>query len=538
MHRDLPATAEEVRLLPLATIAPSPFNPRRTLQAAALTDLADSIRTSGLQQPIVVRSNASDGEPGYEIVFGHRRCMAAREAGLDAIPAIVRELTDDQVLVAQTIENLQREDLSPLDEARGYRQLLDHLGVSVDQITERVGRSRTQIYARLSLLELAPAAAEAVERGELKAEIAQLLARAPASLQDELLTDVRDNFGREDPMSFRQARDYLSSRTLPLTKAKFEPSFTGYALVKVDGELQGDARALACAACPARSGNRPDMADEDPEICLDTHCYHAKERAESARRYAEFVAAGAKPAKRGSSWEQREKLRQGELIDLGRKDPAIDKKRPLRDVLGGQLAGATLIGEPGSGDIQVAMTPTALATALKKAGIDKASSLVAKAQARQEGDTPGATAGENERWKRQRQAVDAFRTESERQIVNTVALAGPLEGDLLTLARFLSQEHLGNIEQQIFEALGKPMGKKAHVDDHLATLDSTQLARYCTIVVALAGLEAYGDCDGHQAWTTELCGRYGIDLTAIRAQAFGLTVEPDGAATTKRKGKK
>jgi ParB/RepB/Spo0J family partition protein len=297
-----PAT-EQVALIPLALICPSPFNPRSASDTARLADLADSIRTSGLQQPIVVRSNESNGEPGFEIVFGHRRTMAARSLGWSEIPAIVRPLTDSEVVVAQAIENLQREDLSALDEARGYRQLLDTLGCSVDAICERVGRKRTQVYARLKLLELVPEAMAALEEGTIDAEVAQLVARIPLpKLQVKALTAIeklRDTIYQDRDPSYREIRTLLIDEfTLQLKGALFPLDDAG--LVPASG---------TCLACPKRSGANLDLFGDiiDPpkskstylaaknkgaEICTDPDCFAAKKSAQLSRAATELAAKG------------------------------------------------------------------------------------------------------------------------------------------------------------------------------------------------------------------------------------------------------
>lgn len=294
--------AEQVHLLPLAIIRPSPFNPRSASSTERLGELADSLRTSGLQQPIVVR-NVLERDAQYEIVFGHRRSMAARSLGWSEIPAIVRELTDDQVLVAQTIENLQREDLSPMDEARGYRQLLDELQVPVDQIVERVGKKRTQIYARLKLLELVPEAAAALEAGELGAEVAQLIARIPlAKLQVKALAAIEklksEIYQDRDP-SYREIRKMLVDDFTLQLKASIFPLD--------DAELLPDAG--TCLACPKRSGANVDLFGDivDPpktvrqhfaadkkgeEICTDPDCFAAKKGAQLKREADALTAKG------------------------------------------------------------------------------------------------------------------------------------------------------------------------------------------------------------------------------------------------------
>lgn len=144
-------------------IQPNPEQPRQVFDEDKLEELAASIREHGVVQPILVRPAGA----GYEIVAGERRWRAAQLAGLRAVPAVVRDLTGSQVMEIALIENLQREDLNPLEEARAYRRLLDEFGLSQEQLAKRLGKSRPQISNTLRLLQLQPEVQELVERGEL-----------------------------------------------------------------------------------------------------------------------------------------------------------------------------------------------------------------------------------------------------------------------------------------------------------------------------------------------------------------------------------
>jgi ParB/RepB/Spo0J family partition protein len=159
----------------LPDIIRSKSNPRKTFDAAKLTELAASIKEHGVLQPILVRPNGKAGT--YELVAGERRYRAAQEAGLAEIPALVRELTDTQVLEIQVIENLQRDDLHPLEEADGYRQLAKTKGYDVARIAERIGRSVKYVYDRMKLAGLVDEARKIFLDGRITAGHAILLAR-------------------------------------------------------------------------------------------------------------------------------------------------------------------------------------------------------------------------------------------------------------------------------------------------------------------------------------------------------------------------
>src|SRR5881296_2208806 len=153
------------RLVPVQDIVPNPDQPRRHFDEEALAALADSIRRHGLLQPLVVRRVAGR----YELIAGERRLRAAVRAGLERVPVIVREARAEDRLELALIENVQRENLTALEEAEAYRQLLDQHGLTQDELAERVGKSRPAITNTLRLLGLPDAVKAQLESGELTA---------------------------------------------------------------------------------------------------------------------------------------------------------------------------------------------------------------------------------------------------------------------------------------------------------------------------------------------------------------------------------
>jgi len=171
----LPAR-EEGRLLevPLDLIEPGPFQPRQSFDEDALEELAQSIRAQGMLQPLLVRPRGD----GYELVAGERRYRAARRAGLDRVPAVVRVLDDKEALAAALIENLQREDLNPVEEAEGYRRLIE-TGLSQEEVARRVGKARSTVANALRLLTLPEPALAALRDGRISAGHARALLMLP-----------------------------------------------------------------------------------------------------------------------------------------------------------------------------------------------------------------------------------------------------------------------------------------------------------------------------------------------------------------------
>ena len=165
------------RQLPVEDIGPNPFQPRTRFDDAALQELAASIKTSGVLQPVLVRRHAD----GYQLVAGERRLRAAQLAGLAKIPAILREVGDREMMELALIENIQREDLNPIDEAKAYKALLSTVGLTHDELSERVGKQRSSISNSLRLLGLPVEVQEMVSRGTLSAGHARALLSIEAS---------------------------------------------------------------------------------------------------------------------------------------------------------------------------------------------------------------------------------------------------------------------------------------------------------------------------------------------------------------------
>src|SRR5437867_8446350 len=136
------ATATELAELPVDAIHPNPRQPRRRFDTDAGAGLADSVRAQGVVQPVLVRPRAAGG---YELIAGERRWRAAREAKLETVPAVVREADDRDSLLLGLVENVAREDLSPIEEARAYAMLIDEFGLSLGEVAERVGRSKPTV---------------------------------------------------------------------------------------------------------------------------------------------------------------------------------------------------------------------------------------------------------------------------------------------------------------------------------------------------------------------------------------------------------
>ncbi|GIN92968.1 stage 0 sporulation protein J [Siminovitchia terrae] len=156
-------TEETVREIQLTEIKPNPYQPRKIFSAEAIDELKESIKEHGILQPIIVRKSGK----GYEIVAGERRFRAAKAAHFKKIPAVVREFNDAQMMELAVLENLQREDLTPMEEAAAYQTLMDKLGVTQEDLARRLGKSRPYIANHIRLLTLPPKIQKLITDGKL-----------------------------------------------------------------------------------------------------------------------------------------------------------------------------------------------------------------------------------------------------------------------------------------------------------------------------------------------------------------------------------
>lgn len=267
------APPSEFQNLPIDQLHESLTNPRRTFDPVKLQDLADSIHTQGLVQPIVARPNAD----GFEIVAGARRFRASQLAGLIKIPARVVALTDEQALEWQLIENSQREDVHPYEEAQGYNRLLDLPGYDVPTVALKTGKSESHVYARLKLLNLIDEVAPAFVENRITVKHAVLIARLPVDRQAEAFKQCwRKDWQDPEPhlLPAKHLSDWLRS-TVYLNLADAPFSIDDATLIEEAG---------TCTACPKRSGfNTRLFEDVQDDVCLDAACWNAKLNASLTR---------------------------------------------------------------------------------------------------------------------------------------------------------------------------------------------------------------------------------------------------------------
>ena len=220
---------EEVVHLKLAEVRSSPFQPRMDFNKARLDELAASISQSGILQPIIVRPSAT----GYEIVAGERRLRAAGQAGLKEIPAIIRPYGDDEVLVLSLVENVQRDDLNPIDKALAYKRLVGHLGASQDDIAQRLGLNRSSVSNMMRLLDLPDEVKDLVRGGGLSMGHARALLALPDETER---IRMAERIVKED-LSVRAVEEFARKGRSPMPKRRQQPRKTAQ-IVALEGELR------------------------------------------------------------------------------------------------------------------------------------------------------------------------------------------------------------------------------------------------------------------------------------------------------------
>lgn len=367
--------------VPVDHLDPSPTNPRKRFDDAALAELKESIIAHGVMQPLLVRTkpaaNTDELEhPRYEIVAGERRYRAAKAAGLSTLPVLVRSLTDAQVLEMQVVENLQRQDLHPLEEAEGYEALMQRHNYTAEDIAAKVGKSRAYVYGRLKLCALGADGRKAFYAGMITPSTALLFARiSPEAEQKKALASVLQHHEKGAPVEHRHAmqivhRNYM----LTLKDAPFPTKATD--LIPTAG---------SCADCPRRAGNQPELfADvKDGDTCTDPRCFQEKRAAHNNRQRVEAEAKGWTVI----SGKEAKKLRPNSYSSLNgwsRYDGEIymqGKPRRIATLLDDEAAGQTMLQDPHTGDIYRIVPDAALNKAVRAAGGKESAGTKAAASA-------------------------------------------------------------------------------------------------------------------------------------------------------------
>ena len=218
-HGALPEPGERVRPVPVASVRPCAFQPRKDFAEEALRDLADSIRAQGILSPLIVRPRGD----GFELIAGERRWRAAQQAGLKEVPVIVREADDRAVLELALIENLQRENLNPIEEALGYAQLIEQFQLTQEVTAVKVGKSRAVVANALRLLKLAPELQAYLRHGQLSVGHAKVILGLSGHAEQRLAAERV----LKDALNVRQTEDLVARLQQSSTQAPAKPAASG-----------------------------------------------------------------------------------------------------------------------------------------------------------------------------------------------------------------------------------------------------------------------------------------------------------------------
>lgn len=385
-----------VDILPLGSIRPSPTNPRKRFPQAQQDELIASVRKHGVLQPMLVRPWPD--EPGiFELIAGERRYRAATAAGLSDAPVLVRDLTDDEVLHIQIVENLQRKDLHPLEEADGYKVLSDR-GHTLEQIADEVSQTKTYVAQRLKLCALNASTRKLFFDEKLNAKTALIIARMPTDLQEKAAKEITAPWINGEPRSPQQASELIQRNyMLRLDEAPFKTS---------DAQLVPAAG--ACGPCLKRTGNQSDLFGDvkSKEVCTDPACYAKKRDAAAALKRADAEASGRKVISGKEAkivLPTKYSALQGGYVKLDDRCYDDAKSRTYRQILGAKgVKTAALLQDPHEGELIDVMHKTDLKKALADKGI----------QARSAGTSNPSQSAENAKKK----AADAYRGELFRQV--------------------------------------------------------------------------------------------------------------------------
>lgn len=305
--------------LPLAQLQASPKNPRKFFDLVKLEELAQSIREKGIVQPLLARPvyDAEGNVKHYELVVGERRYRASLLAQQTSVPCTVRELSDADAYEIMAIENLQRVDMSPAEEAEAYNEFRTNFGYTVEMIAEKVGKSQSYVYQRLKLADMNDAAKADLAAGHLPLRFALAIARLPLERQEEALECAYEYDKHKVPFADFQ-RDLERHFMLDLATAAFSKS--SEKLVPEAG---------SCKKCTKRTGTNPTLFDDltENDSCTDSTCYNGKLDAHLIEQQAKLAAKGPliQITDRWSSGDRAQNILPDKAFREANKDDAEDQ---------------------------------------------------------------------------------------------------------------------------------------------------------------------------------------------------------------------
>jgi len=544
-----PHAQEAAVHLPLTLLTPSPTNPRKRFNQDKIDELAASItKHGGVFQPILARRNPAatdtNGQPPFEIIAGERRWRASKQADMASVLALVRDITDFDALEIQLLENIDREDLHPLEEADGLHKLLREPNAAqgvqgyatAEELAQRIGKSRRWVFQRLALLNLCDAAREAFLADTINASVAGLIARMPdPANQAEATKRIVAGFGGE-PYSFRAAADYLHKEfMLSLAKAKFD--------ITAPYQCAGP-----CASCPKRSGAAPDLFAElnSGDMCQDSKCFDAKTeeahqlQLQASRDLGQQVVSGQ---------DARALMPSPHMLPAGHQwldkpCPSLtDSKRTLSDIIGATHKHIVVVDHPTTETIIHLVPTTTVKQMLKAKGLlreaEQPSSQAAAPVSAPPADMarpvlkPQPLSPASLQAKIEARHGELFSTMLFKRLHAELASAAelPLLALRMLLSAWIDGDATVEAIQLLYDARGweKPDQQRGFVFDlhrRVSTLDSRALGELLieTLLVeqlsngwTLDDLESYGDGENSAA---PLAEHFNLKLEDLDAQAY------------------
>lgn len=500
------STMPKLLSLPTTLLRESPTNPRKSF--GDLTELTESVRSKGVLEPLRARPLA-DG--AFELVFGHRRLRAALGAGLAEVPVLVQELSDAEVLEAQLVENCQREDVPPLEEAEAFQALHAKHGKAVEEIAAKTGKSAAYVLQRMKLCALHASAREALREGRMLLSVSHLIARLPESLQEKATTEVlnRHNAFTQEPLGASAARDLLTERfTLRLAGAPFDTNDA--ALLEAAG---------ACTSCPKRTGNqRALFADvESPDVCTDPECFAEKKdrswkQTVTLAKEEGHQVLSKKDAKEVFGYDG--KVLHGKLVPLTAKCEQDPKGRTFQKLLGKNLPALTIARDQ-TGRVHKLVDREVLEKALAAAGHELRLERAAEPQESRDEERERLRR-EHERRAKRKALIEATVPLAVEQLVAKWEKRDPSKALWRFMAAALLATSNGAVRSRRSEQLGES------VDEAPRALEKLTEAQLRALVFELALEGAFESWDGKYAQELEeVCGLMKVDLKALEVVAKG-----------------
>ncbi len=533
----LPTTAaEQFTRLGIRLLVPSLTN-RKGFNQDYLDQMAATIKDRGVRQPLIVRPlpgarvpetrlNTPKGQPlpTHEIVCGERRYLASLIAGATDVPVLVRELSDEEALEEQVIENFQRQNFTELEEGEAFQRLMQHNKLTADEVAAKVGCSRRHVFNRIKLLDLRSEARQALLDGQIDAGRALLLARIPDHEQQlkALPIIAKRDYQGEFEMSGRAAADFIQRDfMLSLGSARFK--ITDETLLPEAG---------SCKTCTRRTGHNPDLfADvKGADICTDAPCFHRKEEAHNAR-ILQAAHANGQEVITGREAKALMPNSFGGIEGFLRLDDATDSPtdKPLRKLLGNLLEKEdikpTLVENPHKkGDMIAVLPATKVSELLKQRGHKDAAGAL---------DTKTATdtrrQAEIDKAREQAEKLHTYEQGWRDEVLAqtyTLICAGPHKGQedlsdevLRIIALRLASQCNGEQTRQLCELLG--LGKIAPreaLNDYCRT--ASQPERTVLLLVMhkdVAFKDFQPDPAAANPGLLQVAADYGVDIEAIKA---------------------